>query len=328
MGAGVLSQDSNPRRKRMKKGNPKIAAARLSILTAMVLAVMKFIAGATTGSLALLSSAVDSLLDIFMSGVNYLAIRQAEQPPDEKHPFGHGKFETIATLVQSTIIGASGIWIFYESVRRLIKGTELVRVDKGLAVLVVSAAASWCLAWYLRKTARETDSSALRADSLHYSMDVFTNLALLAGLAAIKLTGLTWLDPALSMLMAVYILFEAVRLVRHGMQDVLDTELPESTRREVARLIEEHREHLLGFHRLRTRRAGSQKIMDFHLTVCKHLSVQEAHDIADHLEKRIQQEIHGSDVIIHVEPCERSDCPGQAKCREERTRWHGDEAEN
>jgi len=304
----------------MPTTSPKIRAARLSIATAASLAALKLVAGLLTGSLAVLASAIDSLLDILMSGVNYLAIRQAEQPADKSHPFGHGKFETVATLAQSLFIALSGGWIIFESVRRLRNGAPLARLEEGMAVLVLSAAVSWWLTRYLRRAARETDSSALQADSLHFAMDVYTNLALVAGLAAISLFDLPWLDPVLSLMVALYILVEALRLVRYSLRDVLDEQLPETIRREVEQLIEAHQEHLIDVHNLRTRRAGSQKIMDFHLTVCKHLSVAEAHAIADHLEKRIMQEIRGSDVTIHIEPCQREECPGMAQCPFDKTR--------
>lgn len=294
--------------------NPKIAAARLSIATASGLALLKMATGLTTGSMAVLSSAVDSLLDILMSGVNYLAIRQAEQPADENHPFGHGKYETLATLFQAIVIAGSGCWIIYESIRRLSQGTELTRLGGGIAVLLVSTAVSFALSRHLRRVACRTDSTALDADSLHFAMDVYTNLALVAGLAIVTLADVPWLDPVLSLLVAGYILWEALRLVRRGMQDVLDTELPEAVRGEITRLIEENRCDLTGYHNLRTRRAGSQKIMDFHLTVCKYLSVEEAHTIADRLEKRIEADIRGADVTIHIEPCEHAQCPGREHC--------------
>jgi cation diffusion facilitator family transporter len=298
----------------------KIRAARLSIATATALAVLKMATGLVTGSMAVLSSAVDSLLDILMSTVNYLAIRQAEQPADESHPFGHGKFETVATFVQALFIALSGSWIIYESARRLAGGVHLNRLGGGVTVLLFSTAVSWVLGRYLRRVARQTDSTALQADSLHFSMDVYTNLALVAGLAVISFFDLPWLDPVLSILVAVYILLEALRLVRQSLRDVLDEKLPEQISTEITRLIEAHKEDLLDFHNLRTRRAGSQKIMDFHLTVCKHLSVEEAHTIADHLEQRIQEEIRGSDVTIHIEPCRRADCPGRESCPVEKTR--------
>lgn len=306
--------------KRMSNTSPKIRAARYSIATATGLAGLKLATGLATGSLAILSSAVDSLLDILMSGVNYFGIRQAEQPADFSHPFGHGKYETVATLIQSLLIACSGGWLIYESIRRLLRGSELVRLGEGMLVLLLSAGVSLVVTRYLRRVAHETDSSALRADSLHFAMDVYTNLALVVGLGAITFLDLPWLDPILSLLVALYILYQAVQLIRHSMRDVLDEQLPETIRQEVEQLIRAHHEHLLDFHNLRTRRAGSQKIMDFHLTVCKHLSVEEAHDIADHLEKRIQQEIPGADVTIHIEPCRRDDCPGVSQCPVDKTR--------
>jgi ferrous-iron efflux pump FieF len=304
----------------MSKASPKIRAARYSIATAVALAALKLVTGLATGSLAVLASAVDSLLDILMSGANYLGIRQAEQPADTSHPFGHGKFETVATLVQSLLITVSGGWIIYESIRRLLRGAELSRLGDGMAVLLLSAVVSWVLTRYLRRVARETDSAALQADALHFSMDVYTNLALVAGLGAITFFDLPWLDPVLSLLVGLYIIYQAIQLVRYSLRDVLDEQLPEPIRKEVEQLIRAHHQHLLDFHKLRTRRAGSQKIMDFHLTVCKHLSVAEAHAIADHLEKRIQQEIPGADVTIHIEPCLRDDCPGLAQCPVDKTR--------
>ncbi len=300
----------------MKKPNPKIRAATWSIATASSLGLVKLVIGLATGSMAVLASAIDSLLDILMSGVNYLAIRQAEQPADPGHPFGHGKFETIAALVQALIIALSGLWILYEAIRRLLVGVELTRLGGGIVVLLAAAAVSWVLSRYLRRVARETDSSALHADSLHFAMDVYTNLALMAGLGAVALFNTPWLDPVLSILVALYILYEALQLIRYGLRDVLDAELPGPLRAEISRVIEAHRGDLVGYHNLRTRRAGSQKIMDFHLTVCKDLSVEEAHRITEELEDGIRRKIPGADVIIHVEPCHRADCPGRERCPE------------
>lgn len=307
----------------MDRTRRKLAAARLSIITAVGLAGLKLVTGLATGSLAVIASAVDSSLDILMSGVNFFAIRQAEQPADESHPFGHGKFETLATLFQAFVIAGSGVWIIYEAFLRLLHGAALARFGEGVGVLLLSAGVSVWISRHLRKVGRETDSSALSADALHFSMDVYTNLALMAGLVVMSFVDLPWLDPVMSLLVAGYILYEASRLVRHGLRDVLDVELPDEVRAEVLRLVEQHKGDLLDVHNLRTRRAGSQKIMDFHLTVCKHLTVEQAHAIADLLEQRIQQQIVGSDVTIHIEPCLRSDCPGYASCHEDKTRLGG-----
>lgn len=303
----------------------KLAAARLSIFTAFGLALLKLFTGLLTGSLAVLSSAVDSLLDLLMSGVNFMAIRHAEQPADACHPYGHGKFETLASLFQSFIIAASGLWIIYEAIQRLMTASPVTRTGIGIVVMTVSMAASFFISRHLRKVARTTDSTALEADALHFAMDVYTNFALLLALAAITLFDIPWLDPVMSILVAVYILYEAIKLLRQGLRDVLDEQLPESVRSEIEQLIEEHKHDLFGYHHLRTRRAGSQKLIDFHLTVCKHMSVTEAHDITDYIEKKIGEKIIGTDVTIHVEPCRRDDCHGRAECSVDSVRVSGEQ---
>ena len=293
----------------------KLRAARYSIFTALALAIMKFVVGLLTGSLAVIASAVDSILDIVMSGVNFLAIRQAEQPADGGHSFGHGKYETLATLIQSLVICASGGWIMYEAIRRLNAGDfKVQQVGNGVIVLAISVAASFWISRYLRRVGKATDSSALQADALHFAMDIYTNGALLAGLVILSFVDAPWLDPVMSLFVALYILKEALSLARQALRDMLDAELPDEVRNEVLRLVNEHHGELLDIHNLRTRRAGSQKLMDFHLTVCKHLTVQAAHDLADRLEDTIAKKIRGANVTIHVEPCRRPDCPGMDKC--------------
>lgn len=294
--------------------SPKLAAARLSIVTALGLAILKLMTGLFTGSLAVLTSAIDSLLDVLMSGINFMAIRHAEQPADEQHPYGHGKFETLATIFQAIIIAASGVWIVYEGIQRMIVASPIKQTGIGVAVMSISTVASFMISRHLRRVAKETDSSALKADSLHFSMDVYTNLALLIGLILLSQFDLPWLDPVMSILVAIYILYESIRLLRHGLRDILDEQLPETVRHEIEKLINEHKDELFDFHNLRTRRAGSQKLIDFHLTVCKHLSVEEAHDVTEYIEKKIGEKITGTDVTIHVEPCRRHDCQGREEC--------------
>ncbi|MCD6581208.1 MAG: cation transporter [Desulfuromusa sp.] len=279
-----------------------------------MLAIIKLIVALLSGSMAVMASAIDSLLDILMSGVNFMAIRQAEQPPDQSHPFGHGKFETLATLFQALVITASGGWIIYESVTRLGRGDQLENINQGIGVLAFSAVVSWFIARHLRKVARQTDSSALEADSLHFRMDIYSNLGLMGGLLMVRWFDIHWLDAALSILVASYILHEALQLIKRSLTDILDHELPDEIQQQVHQLITTHDGPLAGYHGLRTRRAGSLKIMDFHLEVCKDMTVEEAHELTDSLKKRIENEIHGANVIIHIEPCIIDDCPGRENC--------------
>jgi len=300
--------------------NLKIRAATFSICVALSLAIIKLVVAVTSGSMAVMASAVDSLLDILMSGINLMAIRQAEQPPDQNHPFGHGKFETLATLFQALIITASGGWIIYESTLRLSQGSRLSHLDQGMGVLALSAGVSWFIARHLRKVAKQTDSSALAADSLHFRMDIFSNLGLLIGLLLIDRLQIYWLDSALSILVASYILHEALQLIKLSLTDILDHQLPEDIQQQVHELIRTYQGPLAGYHGLRTRRAGSLKIMDFHLEVCKEMTVFDAHQLADGLEKRIENSIPGADVIIHIEPCSEEHCPGSRHCERLKTR--------
>lgn len=294
--------------------NPKLRAATFSICGALLLAIIKLTVAIMSGSMAVMASAIDSLLDILMSGVNFMAIRQAEQPPDQSHPFGHGKFETLATLFQALVITGSGGWIIYESVIRLSRNNQLENIDQGIGVLAFSAVVSWFIARNLSKVAKQTDSSALEADSLHFRMDIYSNLGLMAGLFMVRWFDIYWLDSALSILVASYILHEALQLIKRGLTDILDHELPDEIQQQVHQLISTHEGPLAGYHGLRTRRAGSLKIMDFHLEVCKDMTVAEAHELTDSLEKKIEKEIPGSNVIIHIEPCVIDDCPGRENC--------------
>ena len=300
--------------------NKKLRAAIFSICGAVVLAIIKLIIAIMSGSMAVMASAIDSLLDILMSGVNFMAIHHAEQPPDQSHPFGHGKFETLATLFQALVISISGIWIIYESVTRLGSGNKLEHINQGIGVLAFSAIASWFIASHLRKVAKQTDSTALEADSLHFQMDIYSNIGLMTGLLMVRWFDLHWIDAALSILVASYILHEALQLIKRSLKDFLDHELPTEIQQQVHQLITSHGGSFAGYHGLRTRRSGSIKHMDFHLEVCKDMTVKEAHDLTDKLEKKIEQEIPGADVTIHIEPCIVAECPGVDKCSIDKSR--------
>jgi cation diffusion facilitator family transporter len=219
------------------------------------------------------------------------------------------------------VISGSGGWIIYEAVSRLGQNNPLDNVDQGIGVLAFSAAVSWIIARHLRKVAKQTDSSALEADSLHFSMDIYSNLGLMAGLLMVRWFDIVWLDPALSILVASYILHEALQLIKRSLTDILDQELPEEIQQQVHHLITSHNGPLAGYHGLRTRRAGSLKIMDFHLEVCKDMSVADAHQLTDSLEKKIMKEIPGADVIIHIDPCSVRECPGRENCEIEKSRF-------
>ena len=201
---------------------------------------------------------------------------------------------------------------------------RLGRVAGGIAALIISVCVSFVLSRYLKRVAQQTESTALAADALHFSMDIYTNLALVAGLLVMSIFQLTWIDSFLSILVACYIIFEAGKLVRLALRDVLDEQLPDDLRRRIEAIIEKNRSNIFSYHDLRTRRAGSQKLIDFHLTVCKFLTVEEAHKMTEDIERDIKQLVPGADIMIHVEPCEREGCHEREDC----TQLLDKEAEN
>ena len=293
----------------------RVRAAKIAITTAISLAIIKMITAFATGSMALLSSATDSLLDIMMSFGNLLALRQANKPADDDHPYGHGKFETAATLLQSLLIAASGLFILNESIHRLQHSdNKLAHLNIGIAVLAFSSIVSWFLSRYLKQVGIKTDSSALQADALHYATDVYSNAVLLIGLIGVRLLGWNWVDPVLSIGVGCYILYAAFELLKGSMNDFLDAGLPEEQRKQIVTCITNNESEITGYHNIRTRRSGKFKMVDFNLTFCRFKTIEEAHDSADKIEKEIKQCIDNADITIHLEPTECTECPKYGQC--------------
>src|SRR5512134_993800 len=219
----------------------RLRTAWFSVGSALTLAVAKFVVGLVSGSLGVLSSAADSLADIFMSAVNLLSVRKSMDPADENHPYGHGKVEPLATVFQASVIAAMGGWILWEGVRRLIEGRVPESADQGIVVMGISLVASWYIARRIRRAGEETGSIALVADSVHFATDVYTNAGILGSLFLFRFTGWTWLDPGVALLVGAYILVVAARLLLSAIHDLMDRGLPEETVEMVRRIIDGHR---------------------------------------------------------------------------------------
>lgn len=283
----------------------------MAIVSAAALAVMKLVAGFATNSIGLLSTAADSLFDVAISSFNLLSIRIAESPADEGHPFGHGKAENLAGLLQTAVIAVVGGWLLVEAIRRLIRGTRPEHAEWGIAIMVVSAVASWLITRHLRRVGRETDSIVLMADSLHYQTDVWTNGGVVVGLGLLWLTGSGAFDALIGIGVALVILGSAYGLLVRSINDLMDAALPETEQRAIEEII--HRHQFVVDHRdLRTRRAGSQRHVDFTIVACRHLPLGEAHDLVDHVEQEIAATIPGAHVVVHAEPT--ADCADAGRC--------------
>lgn len=296
-----------------KMDRKRIGAARFSVGSAVVLAATKLFVGIASGSLGVLSSAFDNVADILMSGVNYLSIRKSMEPADHSHPYGHGKAETLGAVFMSGVIALTGLWIVWEGVRRLRAGVVPRSVDTGLIVMALSVVASWYISERIRKAGEETGSSALTADSLHFRTDVYSGGGILISLLAFRVTGWKWLDPGVAAVVGVYIVTAAAGICREAVGDLMDRSLPPETVEEIRRIIESHRPLVVDYHALRTRRSGSEKHVDFHVVVCRQYLLQDAHRVADHLEKEVARVLGNAHVVTHIDPCD-IECPGKDHC--------------
>lgn len=280
-------------------------AAKLSIIIVIVLIGLKVAVGVITGSLSVLAQAVDSFLDLFAISVTFLAIRIAAKPADEEHPFGHGKAENVAAIIQAILIFIAGGSIIYSAVRRIQTDAVLEMTEAGIVVMAVSIIASIFLSRYLLRVAKKEDSMALEANAHNIAADVYSAAAVFVGLIAVRLTGLGIIDSILAGLVAIFILKVAFDVLRHSFGGLVDTKLPVDEEQSIREAITEHfGGEVVNFHKLRTRKAGRQRYIDLHLVMPKHVSIEEAHNMCNHLEIDIKVRLVHTDVTIHVEPCD------------------------
>ena len=298
----------------------KSGAARLAILVVVSLVILKIVVGIITGSLSVLAQAIDSFLDLFAVTVTFLAIRVASRPADEEHPFGHGKIENIAAIIQAALIFIAGGSIIYAAIRRFQAEPTLELTQAAVAVMAVSIAASIFLSRYLMRVARREESMALEANAKNIAADVYSAAAVFIGLLIVEFTGVTVIDTALAGLVALYIFKVAIDVLRNAFGGLVDVKLPEDEEEIIRQAITEHfGREVVGFHKLRTRRAGNQRHIDLHLVMPKNISLEKAHDMCEHLEEDIEGRWQRTDVVIHVEPCDEN-CPEcDLKCEDRKS---------
>jgi cation diffusion facilitator family transporter len=285
----------------------KQKAAKISIASNTTLILLKLVAGILTGSISLIAEAVHSLMDLAASVIAFISVRVSDRPADQDHPYGHGKAENISGVAEGALIFvASGI-IIYEAIKRFIAGTTLEFLDVGIGIMIASIVVNVIVSRYLFKVSSERDSLALEADAYHLSTDVITMSAVLVALLVVRFTGFTMFDPIAATFVAVFIGRAAYIITKKSFGGLLDIRLSQSEEDKIRSCIMEHGGQLVGFHDLRTRKAGSQRHIDLHLVVPKNADVEEAHHLCDHLEQDIKQCLPRSDVVIHVEPCD-SEC--------------------
>jgi len=276
-------------------------ATYASVAVASLLIAIKLVAWLATGSLAILSSLVDSVLDVLASLVNLLAVRHSLTPADAEHRFGHGKAEALAGLGQAAFIAGSALFLVIESVDRFITPQAVTHGAAGIAVMVVSIALTLGLVRFQIQVVRRTGSTAIGADSLHYRADLLVNGAIIVSLVLSTQWGIHWVDPATAIVIAGYILYSAWQIARGALDVLMDREFSAADRQRIIDIVNAHPE-VKGIHDLRTRRSGLQPFVQLHLELAGAMTLHDAHIISDQVEAEIMAVFPGAEVIIHQDP--------------------------
>jgi cation diffusion facilitator family transporter len=298
-------------------GSTKFGAARLSVISNTTLIALKVVAGAVTGSIAIITEAVHSCIDLLASIVAYLSLRKADEPADAEHQYGHAKAENLAAAIEGMLILVGAGVIVYEASRRLTAGGELQNLGFGIAVIAISAVVNLAVSTYLYRQARAHDSPALEGDAAHLRADAATSGAVLVGLVLIQVTGFEQIDAIFALAVASAIVYTGVRILTRSSRVLMDEALPQDELDVVRKLIADHpAPELEGFHKLRGRRAGSLRHIDLHLQFVPGTSLERAHDIAHELQAGVRDRMPSADLLVHIEPSRRTEA-GARQAREE-----------
>ncbi|MBM3533155.1 MAG: cation diffusion facilitator family transporter [Alphaproteobacteria bacterium] len=268
---------------------------------AVVLALVKAIAWQATGSVAVLSSLVDSLLDAAASLINLFAIRQALEPADAEHRFGHGKAEPLAALGQAAFIAGSGLLVVLQAVGNLLQPRPLHNAGIGLAIMLFSIVATFALVRFQAYVVRRSDSVAIRADRLHYAGDVMMNGSVILALMLTDWLDIYWVDPLCGIAIAGYMLWGSVSIARIALDMLMDRELSDAVRQQIIAIVKAHPE-VRAVHDLRTRASGPRQFIQLHMVLPAELTLSRAHVISDEVEAELQSAFPGAEILIHQDP--------------------------
>ena len=276
-------------------------ATNFAVAAAALMIVGKLGAWLATDSVSILSSLADSVMDVLASLINLFAVRQALQPPDREHRFGHGKAEPLAGLGQALFISASAIFLIVEAVGRILEPEPIARAPVGIGVMVFAIIVTTALVTYQRRVVRLTGSTAIRADALHYASDILMNIGVIAALALAMTVGWGLADPIIALVIAAVIIHAAVRVARSAIQQLMDREFPEQDRERIRQIVLEHPD-VRNCHDLRTRRSGIDSFIQVHVEMDSSLTLLRAHEISDDVEARIRKVFPHAEVLIHADP--------------------------
>ena len=281
----------------------KSGAAALSIASNSVLIAIKLAAGAITGSIAILTEAIHSLIDLVASVVAFVSVRKADEPADADHPYGHEKVESLAATIEGLLILVGAGIIVYEATHRLVVGAEVATIGVGIAVMGFSVVANLIVSTVLSRQAKAHESPALEGDAAHLRADALTSAGVLVGLGLVAITGNAVFDSITALAVAAAIVVAGIRIVRRSSGVLVDEVLPDTEMDRIEAAIAAARTpEVAGYHKLRGRQAGSRRYIDFHVQYRSGTSLERAHELAHEMRASIETAIPGAEVLIHAEP--------------------------
>jgi cation diffusion facilitator family transporter len=281
----------------------KSGAAGLSIASNSVLIAIKLAAGAITGSIAIVTEAVHSLIDLVASVIAFISVRKADEPADADHPYGHEKVESLAAAIEGMLILIGAGIIVYEATHRLVVGAEVDALGVGIAVMAFSVIANLVVSTILSRQARQHESPALEGDAAHLRTDALTSAGVLVGLAIVEITGIVAFDSITALLVAAAIVVAGLRIIRRSSGVLVDEVLPDEEMDQIEAAIAAARTpEVAGYHKLRARRAGARRYIDLHVQYRSGTSLERAHALAHRMRDEIEAQLRRAEVLIHVEP--------------------------
>lgn len=278
---------------------PQKKATVVSSSVAAILTLIKLVVGIASGSVAVLASAIDSVLDMFVSIFNYFAISNSEKPADKHFNYGRGKIEALASVIEGTIICISGLFLLYQAIKKAINGETSQYLEMSLIVMTISIVITVSLVIYLNRIAKQTGSMVIKADALHYKTDVYTNAAVFVSLILVNFTGIELIDVIVGGGISLFIIYSAYELIQDGVLVLLDRAVDEEIVKEIVQIIK-NEEKVNTHHLLKTREAGSQTFVEVHLVFDCVITLMDAHRVSDKIEDKIKKLDPKKDWIINI----------------------------
>jgi cation diffusion facilitator family transporter len=279
------------------------SAARLSLLYNVVQTAFKLMGAFLTGSVSLLSEGLHSLSDVLSSFISFVSVRASSAPPDDEHPYGHGKIDTLAGLSEAIVLFLFAIYTAVISTHKFFKSPEVVRVDIGLYIVIGCTILGALIMSHIRKAAKETGSFALLSNVQHLTVDLLTSIGVIFALLVTKFSNWPYADPLFGLLLSIWLGFSSLKMIHRAFDEVIDRHIDPAELAKIKEILAQESE-LVSYHKLRTRHSGNWHYIDVHIVVPRDWSVVQGHELADRIEKGIEKDLAPAVCTIHVDPAD------------------------